>query len=314
MAYMNGIDVSGWQPANIGDAVPYDFIIAKATEGTGYVNPNCDPVVQSAIRRGKCWGTYHFANGNDPVAEADFYLRQIEGYVGKGIMVLDFEGSMANKGYSYVYAFCKRIIDKTGIPPIVYASIYSTWFTQLQKELNCGVWVPAYPNSNRQGYSQPSSPVSLSMMYQYASTGLLAGYSGNLDLNVFYADSKAWMGYVTGGKDGSVPTPTPDPTPTPSPTNSNNTLAQEVLARQWGDGDDRKNRLTAAGYDYNAVQAIVNQLLGVGTSSGTWYTVRSGDSLSSIAAQYGTTYQNIARMNGISNPNLIYPGQNLRVK
>ena len=38
-------------------------------------------------------------------------------------------------------------------------------------------------------------------------------------------------------------------------------LAQEVLQGKWGNGQDRKNRLTAAGYDYSAVQKRVNQLL-----------------------------------------------------
>ena len=38
-------------------------------------------------------------------------------------------------------------------------------------------------------------------------------------------------------------------------------LAQEVLAGKWGGGVERKSRLTAAGYDYNAVQAKVNELL-----------------------------------------------------
>ncbi len=41
----------------------------------------------------------------------------------------------------------------------------------------------------------------------------------------------------------------------------NTTLAREVLAGKWGNGNDRKNRLQAAGYDYNAVQNRVNQLL-----------------------------------------------------
>lgn len=38
------------------------------------------------------------------------------------------------------------------------------------------------------------------------------------------------------------------------------TVAKEVLAGEWGNGDERKNRLTAAGYDYTAVQAEVNRL------------------------------------------------------
>ena len=39
------------------------------------------------------------------------------------------------------------------------------------------------------------------------------------------------------------------------------------------------------------------------------YKVVSGDTLSSIAAKYGTTYQEIAKANNIANPNLIYPNQ-----
>ena len=39
------------------------------------------------------------------------------------------------------------------------------------------------------------------------------------------------------------------------------TVAREVIAGQWGDGEDRKARLTQAGYDYNVVQARVNEML-----------------------------------------------------
>lgn len=39
------------------------------------------------------------------------------------------------------------------------------------------------------------------------------------------------------------------------------TLAKEVIQGKWGNGDDRKNRLTKAGYDYYAVQKKVNELL-----------------------------------------------------
>ena len=41
---------------------------------------------------------------------------------------------------------------------------------------------------------------------------------------------------------------------------------------------------------------------------------QAGDTLSGIAAKYGTSYQKVAQLNGISNPNVIYVGQRLRVK
>ena len=47
---------------------------------------------------------------------------------------------------------------------------------------------------------------------------------------------------------------------------SNAEIAQEVMAGKWGNGGDRKARLTAAGYDYNAVQAEVNKLVNGGAA------------------------------------------------
>jgi hypothetical protein len=51
-------------------------------------------------------------------------------------------------------------------------------------------------------------------------------------------------------------------TPAPEPEKkSNEEIAKEVLAGKWGNGDERKRRLTEAGYDYAAVQKAVNALL-----------------------------------------------------
>lgn len=51
------------------------------------------------------------------------------------------------------------------------------------------------------------------------------------------------------------------PTPTPSAKKSVDELAKEVIRGEWGNGDERYNRLTNAGYNYNEVQAKVNELL-----------------------------------------------------
>lgn len=44
---------------------------------------------------------------------------------------------------------------------------------------------------------------------------------------------------------------------------SNEQIANEILLGSWGNGDERRSRLAAAGYDYGAVQAIVNRKLGL---------------------------------------------------
>ena len=52
-----------------------------------------------------------------------------------------------------------------------------------------------------------------------------------------------------------------------APIKSNEEIANEVINGKWGNGADRKNKLTAAGYDYNAIQDIVNQKLTGSNSS-----------------------------------------------
>ena len=51
-----------------------------------------------------------------------------------------------------------------------------------------------------------------------------------------------------------------------------------------------------------------------GTPTSIIYTVKKGDTLSEIAQKYGTTWQRLARLNGIARPNLIRVGQKIRIK
>ena len=58
----------------------------------------------------------------------------------------------------------------------------------------------------------------------------------------------------------------PSTTTTKSNLKSITVIAQEVIAGKWGSGDERKKKLTAAGYNYDAVQKEINKLLVAGTS------------------------------------------------
>lgn len=73
---------------------------------------------------------------------------------------------------------------------------------------------------------------------------------------LFFATRKKPEATTTAGKsilEGKTPKVTTPSTP------DNNAIAQQVIAGQWGNGEERRQRLTAAGYDYEAIQAIVNQ-------------------------------------------------------
>lgn len=99
-----------------------------------------------------------------------------------------------------------------------------------------------------------------------------------------------------------------------SPKKSISQLAAEVINGNWGNGTARKNSLTNAGYDYNAIQSEVNRLLNSGGTTAKYYVVQSGDTLSEIAVANGTTVNQLFSWNNIKNANLIYVGQKIRVK
>lgn len=92
-------------------------------------------------------------------------------------------------------------------------------------------------------------------------------------------------------------------------------LVQEVINGEYGSGAVRKNKLNAlykAGdisYTYDQIQDAVNAYL----SKPKTYTVKKGDTLSSIAKKYKTTVSALVKKNNIKDKNLIQVGQVLKV-
>lgn len=345
---MKFIDISNWQAGlDIPTVVKnggLGAVVVKATEGLNFVDKSCDGFVQKCIANGVPFGFYHFARNNDASAEAEFFRKNTTGYEGKGIPILDWEDGQS---VNWVNTFVNRYHELTGVWPWVYGNAWR--FNQGTVNANCGKWIAGYPSN---GITDINYGMNNSMPYsvngggvcawQFSSSVRISGYSGNLDGDVFYGDATAWAKYAGGGVTPSAPT-APSTTNAPSgstlelavavmqgkygngdarksalgsrynevqdfinhiQTASTSTLASEVLAGKYGNGDTRKAVL---GSRYNTVQSVVN-----GSSYKT-YTVKSGDTLSGIAAKYGTTYQKLAQINGISNPNVIYAGQVLKI-
>lgn len=346
---MNGIDISNWQKGIDLAAVPCDFVIAKATQGTGYTSPDCVRQVEQAMSLGKKVGVYHYIGGQGAVAEMDFFINSIKNWIGKAMIVLDWEQG-ENRAWGdlgYLEQCIARVKERTGVPPVVYASA-SVFPWDLCKKHNCGAWVAQYADNNATGYQD--SPWNEGkygcMMRQYSSHGRLPGYGGNLDLNKFYGDAAAWDRYAN-PKGSAQPAPQPQPTPHPTaPQGSTLDLVDRVMRGEFGDGEARR---AALGTRYDEVQNFINHIdqasvdtLVAEVKTGRYgnnpirervlgsrykavqdkingvsqlarvYIVKSGDTLSGIAAKLGTTYQALAKKNGISNPNRIYAGQKIK--
>jgi GH25 family lysozyme M1 (1,4-beta-N-acetylmuramidase) len=265
---LNGLDVSGWQPDINTAAVIADFVIAKATEGTWYVSPVCDNQIQGCIASKKQWGFYHYANGGDPVAEANYFYENTKKYFGSGVPCLDWE-SQGNARWNdnaaeWVTAFVNRIHELTGVWCMVY--VQASALSQLEGQIgNCGMWVAQYPNNDPTGYQdQPWNEGAYACaIRQYTSVGRIDGYGGNLDLDKFYGDDAAWCKYIVGDNTVDTPLPSPVPTPEPVPTPDNLsdddvlTLAYRLMRNEFGSGADRE---AALGSRYDEVQGFIDHI------------------------------------------------------
>ena len=193
---LNGIDISNWQKdIDISKLSPIvDFIIVKATEGLTYVSPSCDKQVQATIKSDRLFGFYHFGRNNDPIKEADFFIKNCKGYFYNGIPVLDWED---NQSVEWVNKFVNRVYEKTGIWCWIYGNPWR--FNQGNVEKNCGRWIAQYPstkptvlNSNPGNHIKTDGVV----CWQFSSNGKVDGYNGKLDLNHAYLTKENWKKYA----------------------------------------------------------------------------------------------------------------------
>lgn len=341
-----GVDWSHYQGANGIFGYGHDkFAICQigGVNGGGmYGQATYETQVASAIAQGKRAHTYiwYQVGGNASLGEQvlNTFLPQVQTPKGS-IVALDYEsGASADKqANTNAILHGMRMIKAAGYTPMYYSykpyTVANVYADQIIREFPNSLWMAAYPN-----YAVTPAPnynVFPSMdgvaIYQFTSTYIAGGLDGNVDLTGITDN-----GYT---KHDNPKTNTPaisqgqqaDNTPK-SDITVGDQLKVKFSARNWATGQAIPDWVK--GRTYAVAQVSGNRVLLAGINSwiskadveiisvssapiqapavGT-YTVRSGDTLSSIAAKFGTSYQALAGLNGIANPNLIYVGQVLRV-
>lgn len=205
MAYIPGIDVSQWQGNIDWSKVTSPIAIIKMSGGDDglYFDSKANQNYYGAQAVGKAIGMYHFAGGNDPVNEADYFINACSPLAENDVLVLDWEIKHSNP-VGWCETFVNRVHEKTGIWPLIYFN-GSTWnaydWTPVTK--NCGVWVAWYdrdPNADL--------PVGgkVYVMHQYTSSGSMPGINGRVDLNAWFGTVEQFKKY---GYKSSITPPGP---------------------------------------------------------------------------------------------------------
>lgn len=318
------VDEASWQEGIDNTTLDCDAVIVKATQGTGYINPICDSLYQAAKSAGKLLGVYHYASGENATAEADFFLDNIQGYIGEAMLVLDWEsGENAQWGNTnWCKEFCDRVYARTGINPVVY--VQNSAVDQVANLTDNGLWIAQYADNNPMGWvDSPWNTITVNhIMHQYTSTGRIYGWSGNLDLSLFFGDENAWRAYA-GATGQLIPTPQVQSYEQPVVQTDGTTYIVQAgdtlseIAQRFGTTYQHLaaiNGISNPDIIHVGDRIVIDGVVSAQSSDDEYYTIQPGDTLSGIAANYDTTWQWLAEINGIDTPDLIHPGATIRVR
>lgn len=200
---LNGFDISSYQAGLDLSQVASDFVIVKATQGTDYINPYEEDWAADAVSLGKLLGLYHYYDTDSTAEEqAVYFVNQVSDYVGTAMLILDWEGDALSLGVDTAKTWLDTVYNLTGVKPVIYTSKSVTRNYDWSSVVDAGyeLWVAQYASYDTQyGYdddpwtdSYGTGAWDSAIMFQYTSSGVLPGYDGNLDLDVFYGDADLW--------------------------------------------------------------------------------------------------------------------------
>lgn len=365
---IKGIDVSKWQGKIDWDKVKSnDIRFAMIRLGYGSndglscgIDSYFEQNVESALKAGISIGCYFYSYALSVEAaqkEAQFVVNILNRY--KGVFTYPIAFDIEDKSQAtlskhtltnMVIAF-GNIIEEAGFYYSVYSSL--NWF---KTHLN-DIRIKRFDHWLAQWSSAPTYSGTFGL-WQYCSTGKVAGISGNVDMNISYKDYPAIIkssklnGFTNSLQVPNIPSSAAMPSPAESG-NLNNALNLNVNdivnfkgSNHYTSANAAHGSLTKAGkakitavnagakhpYHCRAVNDVGAFISGVygwvdakdvskiksstpaaPNATDEIYVVKSGDTLSSIAMKYGTTYQKLASYNNISNPNIITVGQKIKI-
>lgn len=296
--------------------------------GYGYYHedPNFRTYADACEQYGIPYGFYHYSyalNLADAKQEVEGMLNSVKGYKPTYPLAIDMEdgdgwkaahGGASNAMYTDICSLFCNTLEENGYYAMIYANL--NWFRTI---LNSSA-LDKYDKWLAQWTSKPTYEKKFGI-WQYSSTGNVPGIRGNVDMDIAYQDYHALIIERGLNHYGDTVTPSPEPEPTPIPDTTTYTVQSgdslwAIAQKFYGNGNRYMEIARANGIaDPNLIHP--GEVLKIpGNTNAITYTVKAGDNLSTIAARYGinwkTLYENNRAIIG-DNPNLIHPGQTLKI-
>ncbi|WP_430598755.1 endolysin [Enterococcus sp. DIV0808] len=299
--------------------------------------------VASAIAQGKRAHTYIWYDtyGNMDIAKQtmDYFLPKIQTPKGS-IVALDFEhgASSDRNANTETILYGMRRIRQAGYTSMYYSykpfTLKYVDYKRIIKEFPNSLWIAGYPSYNvtpepLYNYFPSMDGVAI---WQFTSTYITGGLDGNVDLTGItdngYTNSDKPQTDTPAINAGEETSETPK-----SQIKVGDTVKVNFSANQWATGEAIPQWVKGESYKVQQIDGnkilLANILSWIDKSNvellpdsttvaeqplvAQTHVVQYGETLSSIAYQYRTDYQIMASLNGLVNPNLIYPGQVLKV-
>ena len=236
----NGYDITG-----ILEDMGTQNTIIKISEGTSYLNP----CLSAQVEQSNPVGFYHFAWFGGDVEQAEAEARYFFANVPKQVkyLVLDYEDHASNNVQANTNACLRfmQVIADAGYKPIYYSykpfTLENVDYQQILAQFPNSLWIAGYGLNDGTADFEYFPSMDGIRWWQYS--------SNPFDKNIVLLDDE---------EDNSI---------SKNDLKSLNTIANEVVQGLWGNGQERFDNLTNAGYNAQAVQDKVNDLLNAENTS-----------------------------------------------
>ena len=320
-----GIDVSNWQGYINYEEVRNDgiqVVYIKASQGTNIKDAYFDINYENAKANGLSVGFYHYLTATSTeqaIEEANFFVSVISGKTPDCKLVLDYEtfGGVGRAEINNIArTFMERVEELTNKEVILYSDLsnaINTFDTNLANDYE--LWIAYYEDRNNLINIETSWNTYIGI--QYTDRGIVNGINGNVDRDLYteeiFLDETS---EIINNTENTIPANTESIEYT---IQSGDTLS--AIARRYGTTVQELVNINNIQnpdliYPGEKLRILTNSTTPGNEERGTGdiiYTVQRGNTLSQIARAYNVSIEHIVELNNIENPNLIYPGQKLRI-